>query len=306
MKPVLVLGGTGFIGKHVLRLLEQRGIPALSLSRRAGCDVTDLDGFTAHLREIGPRAVINCAAHVGSVHYALEHSADMIGDNTRIISNLFEGMRRACPQAVLVNPISNCSYPGDADIQTEPEWQAGPVHDTVLGYGMPRRLLYAFSACYRKQHGLRTVNWLVANAYGPGDYADPNKVHALNGIVIRLLRARREGQRTFEVWGTGTPIREWVYVEDAACILADSVDIEEQCYPLNLGQNRGHSILEIARLGARLLGYDVEIRPDPRYPDGAPKKILCDRRFRERYPDFRFTPLDEGVQRTIEYYQSVL
>jgi GDP-L-fucose synthase len=176
----------------------------------------------------------------------------------------------------------------------------------VLAYATPRRLFHAFAESYRKQHGLRTVNWLIANSYGPGDYTDPNKVHALNGIILRLIKAQRAGERTFEIWGSGKPLREWSYIEDDARILIESLAIEEQTYPVNFAQNKAYSIAEIGEIAAKALGYDVRFAFNTKMADGAPIKILDDRIFRSKHPDFHFTPLEEGIQNTIAYYKTVL
>ena len=306
MSRVIVLGGTGFLGKHVVRLLRAAGHEAVSLSRKEGCDIADFPSFTCRLLEERPEAIINCAAHVGSVQYAVKFAADMIRDNTQMILNIYEGIRRACPQVKLINPLSNCSYPGEANTHYEPAWQDGAVHDSVLAYGSTRRMIHALAESYRKQCGLRSVNWLIANAYGPGDHLDPNKVHALNGIVIRLMQAQRAGHKSFEIWGTGKPIREWVYVEDAARILIESLKVGEQVYPMNLAQNKAYSITEISQIVARILRYDVELRFNTSYVDGAPFKILDDRLFRQSYPEFQFTPLEMGIHRTIEGYRATL
>ncbi len=303
---MVVTGGTGFLGRHVVRLARDAGHQVSSISRREGCDITDLDALTARLQELNPDVIINCAAHVGSVHYVTRHAADVVHDNLQIILNLYRGVQRACPQAKVINPISNCSYPGAADVHHEPDWFDGPVHDSVLAYGTPRRMIYVVSECYRRQYGLKSVNWLVANAYGPGDYTNPDKVHALNGIIIRLIGAQQAGQPSFEIWGTGKPIREWCYIEDAARILVDSVAMDEQVYPVNLAQNKGYSIAEIARIAAEALEYDVEFALNTDYPDGAPVKVLDDRQFRQRFPGFRFTPLQEGIRSTIDYYRHAL
>ncbi len=137
-----------------------------------------------------PAAIINCAAHVGSVHYAMRNSADMMQDNVQIIMNLYRAVQRVCPTAKIIHPISNCSYPGEAVVQRESEWLDGPVHPSVRAFGSHRRLIYEVADCYRRQHGIRSINWLIPNAYGPGDRTDPDRVHALNGIIIRLIQAQ--------------------------------------------------------------------------------------------------------------------
>ncbi len=306
MAKVIILGGTGFLGRHVMRLAVEAGYDAVSLSRHEGCDLADLNGFVERLEAEKPDAVINCAAHVGGVHYVTRCAAEVVHDNMEIILNLYRGVREACPGATIVNPISNCSYPGNADIHSEPDWRQGPVHDSVLPYAMPRRMIYVVAECYRKQLGIKSVNWLTANGYGPGDYTDPDRVHALNGILIRMIRAQRASDKTFEIWGTGKPVREWCYIEDVARVLVDSIRMDEQTYPVNIGRNKGYSIAEITRIGAEVLGYDVEFRFNTDYADGAPVKVLDDRRFRERFPAFEFTPLDTGIRNTIRYYQKHL
>lgn len=306
-KKVVVLGGSGFLGSHVLELLRQRAdVDAVSLSRRGGVDIRDLTAFTEALKKHSPEVIINCAAHVGSVHYAMQFAGEMIRDNIELAVNTYEGARLAVPNARIINPLSNCSYPGEANTHYEPEWQNGPVHDSVLAYGSVKRLQYAIAESYRKQYGTKSVNWLIANAYGPGDYTDPNKVHALNGILIRLIKAQRASDRTFVIWGSGKPIREWVHVRDAARILVESLDIPEQVYPINLAQNKAYSVKEIAEIGAKALEYDVEFTFDLTKADGAPFKILDDRQFRAKYPHFAFTPLSGGIAETIAYYQKVL
>ncbi len=303
---VIVVGGAGFVGQHVVRLAAERGHDVSSLSRASGCDVRDADQAEARLSELSPDVVINCAAHVGSLHYVTEFAADVVCDNLMLLVGLYRAVSRACPRALVVNPISNCSYPGAAITQREAEWQAGPVHDSVLAFGSSRRMIYVLGECFRKQYGIRTINWIVPNAYGPGDSTDPNKVHALNGIIIRLIQAQQRGDREFVIWGSGKPIREWAFAPDVARLLVESAldtTKQQQVYPVNVGQNSGYSILEVAQTAARLLGYNVEFTFDASKPDGAPRKVLADTTFREQRPDFVFTPLAEGIRETIEYYR---
>lgn len=305
-KKIVVLGGFGFLGKHVVEELEKNKYSPIILSKRNGYDIMDFPKFAAKLQEEKPYAIINCAAHVGSVHYAIKYAADMIRDNMQLVLNIYEAVKIATPKTRIINPISNCSYPGDANTHYEPDWEKGSVHDSVLPYASTRRMIYAFAESYRKQYGIKSVNWLIANAYGPGDYLDPNKVHALNGILIRLIRAQRNKEKTFEIWGTGKPIREWAYIRDVAKIMVKSLNIDQQIYPINFGQNKAYSIKEIAEIGAKILNYKVKFVFNTKLPDGAMFKILDDRIFRKKYSSWKFTPLNIGVKNTINYYKESL
>lgn len=305
-KKIVVLGGEGFLGSHVMCILKEKGYEPITLSRRSGVDGRIFESLFEALKKAQPDAIINCAAHVGSVHYAMEFSADMIHDNILLITNLYRTVLHACPKAKIINPISNCSYPGDANTHFEPDWEKGAVHESVLAYASTRRLLYALSRSYENQYRIHSVNWLIANAYGPGDRIDPNKVHALNGIIIRLLKAQQKKDSTFEIWGSGKPTREWVYIADAAKMLVDSLIMKDQIYPLNLAQNKAYSITEIAQIVAKILRYNVKLVFNTKYPDGAPFKILDDRKFRKKFPSFTFTPLKKGIEETIKYYKNIL
>ena len=309
MTCAVVLGDRGFLGRHVAARLRSRCISPLGLSRASGCDLRNAEEVAAALSRASPDIIFNCAAHVGSLHYVSEFAADVVHDNMMMVLGLYRGAQQGCPEALIVNPISNCSYPGEAYEHHEPVWQDGPVHDSVLPYASTRRMIHAVSASYYKQHGMRSINWLVANAYGPGDSTDPNKVHALNGIVIRLIQARLQGDSEFVIWGSGEPLREWVYAPDAARVLVESAldgRVDEQVYPVNIAQHRGYSVTEIAQQAAEALDYEVAFTYDRSKPDGAPRKILDDRAFRGLFPDFEFTSLQEGIGETVHYYERLL
>lgn len=307
MTKALVLGGFGFVGGHLVGRLKAEGYDAIPESRRSGFDLLDVETTQRRLREIQPDVIFNCAAHVGSVHYVMAHAATVVHENMLIALNLYRGVVAACPKAHIIHPLANCSYPGDATVQTESEWRDGPVHSSVLPFGETRRMIYALAQSYQSQYGVRTSNFLVGGVFGPGDYADTSKTHALAGLVLRLIRAKRANDPTFEIWGTGKPVREWIYAEDLAALLVAGSQLERDLtYPVNIARNEGHSIGDLAKMIANAVGYEGELTFNSQYPDGAPVKVLDNRRFRELFPDFRFTDMEEGIRHTVAYYERAL
>ena len=304
---ILVLGGHGFVGKTVMEVLQDSGHTTIALSRRDGLDLTNYDLTKKYFSDMKPDAIINCAAHVGSLHYVTEYAADVVDDNMQMVLNLYRGVKEACPNAKVVNPISNCSYPGDANIQIESEWWSGPVHKSVWAFANSKRMWVVVSECYAVQHNIKTINFLISNSYGPGDYTDPNKTHALNGMIIRMLQAKQDNLPEFEIWGTGKPTREWIYGKDMAKILVQAINMtESQVNPVNVAQNKAYAIGETAEMIKELTAYEGKLVFNTNYQDGAPTKLLDDKFFRTKYPDFTFTDIYEGIKETIKYYKEVL
>jgi len=304
---ILVLGGHGFVGKNFVAVLKDSEHTVIPLSRRDGLDLRDYVLTKRHFARIQPDAIVNCAAHVGSLHYVTTYAADVLHDNVQMALSLYRATQEVCPSVRIINPLSNCSYPGDADVHYEPDWWKGGVHQSVYAYGNSKRFIYVMADCYKQQYGIRSVNFLVPNSFGPGDYTDPNKTHALNGMIIRLLKVHREGQPEFEIWGTGKPVREWGYIGDVVEVMKHGLTIQEDLtYPVNIAQNHGYSIGESARMIAKAIGFQGKLTFNTQYQDGAPRKVLDDERFREIFPDYQFIDHEEGIQRTVAYYESVL
>ena len=304
---ILVLGGHGFVGKILVSALNKAQHEVHPISRRDGVDLTDYHSTEECLAEIKPDIIINCAAHGGNVHYLETYAADVIYDNVQMALNLYRAVANVCPGAKVSNPLANCAYPGDSIIQMEQHWLDGEVHESVYSYGNAKRFIYAISKCYWKQCGIKSVNFIIPNAFGPGDSTDLNKTHALNGMIIRMIKAKRRGDREFEIWGTGSPIREWAYVNDVVNILIEGIyTTEDLTFPVNLAQNKGYSIKESAELIAGSVGFKGKLVFNSNYQDGAPGKILDDTRFRQVFPDFKFFDHKKGIDETVKYYDSVL
>lgn len=303
---VAILGGTGFAGRNVRNELEKAAIEVGVFSRTTGCDLLDLASTWSHLDAFRPGYIVNCAALVGSINYVTDFAADVVDVNMRIILNTYK-VAQQMREVVIVNPIANCGYPGVMDVYEERHFWDGPVHPSVLSYGSTRRMMWVLSKCYSDQYGVRSVNLIVPNMYGPYDSTNPNKTHALNALVIKFVRAAKTGAEEIEVWGTGKPIREWLYVKDFAAVVRQVVERRYDSLELvNIAQNWGYSVMEIVGIIRDLTGYTGRIVYNTRYQDGSPKKVMDDKYFRQRFPDFEFTDLATGISETIAYYQGVL
>lgn len=306
---IILLGDTGFVGQNVAKVLKENGFSFVGASRKNGVDLRDADQCLAYFDKEKPDVIINCAAHVGSLNYVTEQAAQIILDNSRMILSMYEAIAKKCPQAIVINPIANCAYPAKADLFTEDHWWDGHLHRSVLPYGATRRLLWTVSESFAMQYGIRSIHLFVPNMYGPFDSTDPNKAHALNALISKFVKAEKENQPAIEIWGTGIAIREWLYAEDFGriilSIIKDNFSTLGLSEPTNIAQNFGLSVKELVGIIQKNFKFSGTIQWDTTKPDGAPKKVMDDRRFRKVFSDFKFTPLDTGIQETIKYYESI-
>ena len=305
---IVLFGASGFAGRNVADLLRSHGVDFVSSSFSAGLDLRDPAATAAFLRAHQPTHIINCAAHVGSLNYVTEKAATVVADNSRMILGMYEAVAQECPQALVINPIANCAYPAAADIFREDEWWNGHLHRSVLSYGTSRRLLWAVAECFQMQHGVRSVHLLTPNMYGPHDSTDPNKAHALNALISKFVKAEHTQQPELPIWGTGVAIREWLYAPDFARLVWEVLqnpDREGLQQPTNLAQNDGLSVKELVDIIQQKFSYRGKMSWDATKPDGAPKKVMDDAKFRKVFPEFKFTGFQQGIAETVKYYKSV-
>ena len=305
---VALLGHTGFLGKNVADALVQAHIDFAGASLSSGVDLRSAEQTAAFLRATQPDVILHCAAHVGSFNYVTENAAAVMLDNSRMALAVYEAMARVCPQATIVHPLANCVFPANAPDMREETWQDGPVHPTVLPFASTRRLAWAAGESFAISHGIRSVSLLVPNMYGPHDSTDPNQTAALDALISRFLTARRTEQPV-TIWGTGAAIREWIFAPDLARVMVEICrnplrpGLER---PLNVAQNTGLSIRELAALIQRTVGYEGAVHYDHTKPDGVLKKVMDDAGFRRVFPEFQFTDFEAGIAATVAYYQQVL
>ena len=304
MLKIIIFGGFGFIGSNIKSILKKH-YNVISLSRRNGCDLNAEKIIISNLNKYKPNIIINCASHVGGVNYISKNPANVFRDNSKIYFNLYEAVRKTQENVVIYNPISNCAYNHELNIQKEDIWLKGEVHESVLPFGMSKRILYYLSKFYYQQYNVHSKNFLIPNAYGPGDYLDPEKTHALNGIILRFLQCVKNKEKQFEIWGSGKPKREWIFVEDIAKLFLEEIKNNKikDYNPINLAQNRSYSILEITKLVRKQLKSKIKIITNSNKIDGAPKKQLDNNKFKKYFINYKFVKLDYGIKKTISYYK---
>jgi len=304
----LLLGGTGFVGKNVVNVLTDNNFLTLISSKSGGQNLLNYEQTFEYFQQIKPDIVINLAANVGSLNYVTQQAAEIFDINMRMLLNVYKAITLTNSKILLINPIANCGYPGNLENYTEDKFWEGKVHQSVLAYGNTRRMIDVLSDAYKMQFGLRTINFFVPNMYGPYDSIDPNKAHALNALVSKVVKAKFENSRNIEVWGSGVAIREWLYAKDFGRVLVHilnnpiEVGFDE---PINIAQNLGLSVRELINLIIKETGFKGEIIWNKNMPDGAPRKVMDDSRFRRIFKQFSFTSLEDGLHETIKYYESI-
>lgn len=302
LQKIFVPGGNGFLGKRVVKKLKEKKIDLVSLSLRDGIDFRNTNQTDELFKSEKFDAVINCAAFVGGIQFGYEKPAEIFYNNILMATNLMEAARLSNVER-FINPISNCTYPGQLtkDFEEE-EWWDGPLDESVLVYAFVRKASWIQSWADYKQYGFETINLILPNMYGPGDHFDETRSHALGALIRKFVEAKKKNHPEVIVWGSGKPIREWLYVDDGVEILIKALEIEFTIEPINVGVGKGVSVLELAELIKDIVGYEGTIILDKSRPDGAPHKTMGNRRLREIFNWVPQTDLQDGIEKTVEWY----
>jgi len=301
-RKIFVPGGNGFLGKRVVKKLKEKRLNFISLSLRDGIDFRGFKQTLEIFEKEKFDAVINCAAFVGGIQFGYEKPGEIFYNNILMSTNLMEASRLTGVKR-FINPISNCTYPGHLtkDFKEE-EWWDGPLHESVLVYGFVRKASWVQSWAYYKQYGFETINLILPNMYGPGDHFDETRSHALGALIMKFVEAKMNNQPQVTIWGSGKPVREWLYVDDGAEVIIKALEIPVIIEPINVGVGKGISILELANLIKEIVGYRGQIVLDKSKPDGAPYKTMDNTKFKKIFNWVPPTSLRKGIKMTVEWY----
>lgn len=298
---ILVTGATGFLGKRVCRLLDTKGLTYYKSSLTLGVDLRDKDACDELFAKIKPEYVLNCAAYVGGIQFGYKHSAELFKNNLEMTVNLLDSANKHNVKRI-VNPISNCAYPAKATLFKEEEFWDGELHESVMVYGFVRKAFWVGSYAYAKQYNMDIINIILSNMYGPEDHFEEERSHALGALIMKFVKAKESDAPSVNVWGSGKPVREWLYVDDGAEAMLRAMDIGRHAEPINIGVAKGISVIQMAELIKEYVGYTGKIQLDPSKPDGAPYKTVDGtkgQRLLNWKPQMDF---ETGVKETISWY----
>jgi len=304
-KSVLVTGGAGFLGSHVVRKLRDRGATRVFVPRSAEFDLREKEAIRRALDWATPDVVIHLAAVVGGIGANRDNPGRFFYDNAIMGIQLMEQARLAgVRKFVTVGTV--CAYPKLTPVPFREDdlWNGYP-EETNAPYGLAKKMLLVQGQAYRDQYGFNSIYLLPVNLYGPGDNFDPSSSHVIPALIRKMFEAKERGDDHIVAWGTGSASREFLYVEDAAegiVLAAERYDGRE---PANLGAGREVTIRELIETIARLCEFKGEIRWDFSKPDGQPRRMLDTSRARELFGFEAKTDFKDGLRRTIDWYASV-
>jgi len=298
---IMVTGGAGFLGTHVVRGLEARGAEVF-VPRSAQYDLREKDAIERALDDARPEIVIHLAAVVGGIGANRKNPGRFFYDNAIMGIQLMEMARLAGVEKFVV-AATVCAYPKYVPLPFREDdlWNGYP-EETNAPYGLAKKMLLVQAQAYREQYGFNAITLLPVNLYGPGDNFDTESSHVIPALTRKIVEAKVRGDGHITAWGTGAASREFLYVEDAAEGIVLATERYDGPLPVNLGAGREISIRELACAIARLSDFRGEIRWDASQPDGQPRRMLDTSRAKELFGFQATTDFEEGLRRTIAWF----
>jgi len=303
-KSVVVTGGSGFLGSRIVAQLQEKG--AINIS------VPNSTEFDLRLRENAEKItknvdiVFHIAAKVGGIGLNKEKPGELFYDNLIMGTNLLEEARKNVVEKFIALGTV-CSYPKFTPIPFSEEsiWDGYP-EETNAPYGLAKKMLLVQSQAYRQQYNFQSIIVIPTNLFGPNDNFDENSSHVIPALIKKIFDAKKTNEKKISVWGDGSPTRDFLYVDDAARGIILAAEGYNKSDPLNLGSGKEISIKELVNKLLKLTNSDFEIVWETDKPNGQPRRCVSIEKARKEIGFEPTVNFDEGLRKTIEWYESTL
>ena len=303
-KRVCVTGGAGFLGKVVVRKLHERGVKDVFIPAIEDYDLVKLEDIDRMLKDANADMIIHLAAQVGGIGANREHPAEFFYNNLMMgVQLMHRSWETGVEKFVAIGTI--CAYPKFTPVPfNEANLWDGYPEETNAPYGLAKKMLLVQAQSYRQQYEYNAIFLLPVNLYGPGDNFNPNSSHVIPALIRKCIEANEAGHEEIEVWGDGSPTREFLYVEDAAEGILLASEKYNGSEPVNLGSGFEISIKELVEMIADLTGYKGSLIWDESKPNGQPRRALDVNRAHNYFGFQAKMNFREGLKNTIEWYRA--
>ncbi len=301
-KRIVVTGGAGFLGKHLIARLKRSGCDNVFVPVFNDYDLTRLDAIERLFDDHRPEILIHLAAVVGGIGANRTNPGRFFYENAIMGIQLIEAARRrGVEKTVVLGTI--CAYPKYTPVPfREQELWNGYPEETNAPYGLAKKMLLVQCQAYREQYGMNAVFLLPVNLYGPGDNFNLESSHVIPALIRKCVEAVMAAHEEIVLWGDGSPTREFLYAEDAAEGIFLATERYDKSDPVNLGSGMEISIRDLATIIAEMTGFTGRIKWDANQPNGQPRRCLDTRLAAEEFGFRARTPFEVGLRKTIDWY----
>lgn len=301
-KTVVVAGGSGFLGSRIVSILKNKGLEDIIIPRSSNCDLRIKSNCEKITESVD--IVFHLAAKVGGIGLNQEVPGELFYDNLIMGAELVEAARKNNVEK-FISLGTICSYPKFTPVPfSESDIWDGYPEETNAPYGLAKKMLLVQSQAYRQQYNFKSITLFPTNLYGPNDNFEEIRSHVIPALIKKIYLAKKNNLQSLDLWGDGTPTRDFLYVDDAAEGIVLAAEKYDKSEHVNLGTGKETSIKELVELLLKLMNADFKINWQKEKPNGQPRRCVNPRK---AYEEFGFRPkvsLEEGLRRTIEWYEN--